>query len=227
MFLLRKFIISLLLFSVTGIVYAQETNEDSLESKTTILAVLFSADYGKGIESLVNNQQKWEAGITVSLFTKVRLVGEYGYGSLQPANVINNGTYFSEGSYFRIGGEYVFTIKPKIYLSTGILFAQSSYADRGSVSIGSELWKDIEADFNRDGLSANWFEWVLNTESQTFRNAQNILNNLYWGTRIRIRYLNTEIAQPDFDIYAIPGFGKTYSTVVPAVNLFIKYRLDF
>ncbi|MEN8247311.1 MAG: DUF6048 family protein [Bacteroidota bacterium] len=207
-------------------IVVQEVSQDSVTNKSTNFAVLIGADYGKGIESLVSDQKKWEVNLAFSLFSKVRIIGEYGYGNLQPHNVINNGTYFSEGSYFRGGGEYVFTVKPKIYLSLGLMFAQAKHTDHGEANIGSEMWDDMDIDFSRNDLSANWFEWILNTEAQTFRNSPNLLANVYWGTRIRIRFLTTDISQPDFNIYAIPGYGKTYSNIVPAVNFFIKYRID-
>lgn len=206
---------------------AQETPTDSLVTETAKFAVMPGIDYGKGFESIISENQKWEVNLALSLFDKFRITGEYGYGLLQPSNVIRNGTYKSEGTYFRAGGEYVLTVKPKTYLSFGLMYAQANFSDHGDISIESELWNNIDQTFDRENLKGNWFEWILNTESQTFRNSESFLANVYWGTRVRIRFLNTNITKPGIDIYAIPGYGNTYSNIVPALNLFIKYRIDF
>jgi hypothetical protein len=222
-----KYIISLALTFLSLLVIAQESTEDVISISKPNYAVLLGTDYGKGIESLIGEQQKWEINLGFSIVNKLRLTAEYGYGMLQPTNVIRNGSYQAEGNYFRGGGAYVFTVKPNIYLSVGLMYAFATFSDRGKVNIESEFWNDTNAEFNRTSLNANWFEWFLNTEAQTFRNSESFLKNIYWGSKMRLRFLRTDIVQPDFDILAIPGYGKTLSNIVPSVNLFIKYRIDF
>jgi uncharacterized protein DUF6048 len=201
--------------------------QDSLVADNSKVALLLNVDYGKGIESVFRKQAKWEVGAGVLIARKFYFVVEYGYGKLNPESVINNGSYTSEGNYFRFGLEYVFTLKPKRYLSTGILYAQSDYGDIGNVLIESDLWNNLDVLFIRDGFTSNWIEWIVNTEAPILKVEDGFLSNFYWGTRFRLRMLSSETIQPNFDIFAIPGYGKTYSSIVPAVNFFIKYRLDF
>ena len=222
-----KYIINQLLLLLSISVAAQEITEDSVVIDQSNYAILIGTDYGKGIESALGDQSKWEVNLAVSIYDRFRVSAEYGYGMLQPANSIRNGSYQSEGRYFRGGGEYVFTLKPKIYLSMGLMYSLANFSDQGEVNIESELWNSIDEDFTRDDLTANWFEWILNTEAQAFRNSEIFLSNIYWGSRIRLRILSSDIAQSDFDIKAIPGYGKTYSNIVPAINLFVRYRIDF
>lgn len=191
------------------------------------MAVVLSVDYGKGIESLLNDQTKWEFGVGVVLKNKLYLGAEYGYGLLNPESVINNGTYSSEGNYYRVGAEYMITISSKRYLSFGGMFASSSFKDQGSVDIISELWPSVNETFERQDLSANWVELTLNSEGPIFRASTGFLGNFYWGIRARLRIMLSDMSRDDFDIYAVPGFGKTYNPVVPAVNFFLKYRIEF
>ncbi len=219
--LLPGYIISLFLL-LAGPGQAQ----DSLAVKSGKVALLLSADYGKGLESLVNKQTKWEFGLGLLLAKKYNFVAEYGYGLLNPESVINNGSYTAEGYYYRVGFEHMFRVSPKRYLSLGVLYAATNFADYGSARIKSDLWDDLDVSFNRENLSAYWFEVIINTEGPLLKVDQGFLSNFYWGTRFRIRIMGSDLSQPDFDIYAVPGFGRTYSAVVPAVNLFIKYRID-
>ena len=205
----------------------EQSNQDSLVVKQSNIALIIYADVGKGIETLFNKQVKWEFGAGVLLAQNYYFVAELGYGSLNPESVINNGSYTSEGNYYRAGFEYVFTIVPRTYLSTGVMYANSNFSDYGNVKIESELWDDVDETFTREGLSANWVEWIVNTEAPLSKTGNGFLGNFYWGVRYRLRILISDISQPNFDIYAIPGYGKTYSNVVPAVNLYLKYRIDF
>jgi len=201
--------------------------QDSLMVRQSKMAITLYADIGKLGESLFEIQTKREFGISILLANKYQFVGEYGYGSLNPKSIINNGSYSSEGNYYRVGVEYVFTVLPKTSLSTGFMYAHSDFADYGNVQIESELWDDLNETFARPDLKADWIEWIVNTESPIVKVEEGFLSNFYWGVRFRLRILISDISQPDFDIFAIPGFGKTFSTVLPAANLYLKYRIDF
>jgi uncharacterized protein DUF6048 len=200
--------------------------QDSLVVKPHAIAVTISADIGKGLESLANKQTKWEFGMGL-LWQKFQFSAEYGYGLLNPESVINNGSYSSEGNYYRVGIEYNATVSPKTHLSTGIMYAQASFDDFANVKIESDLWDDLNETFTRPGLSASWIEWIVNTEAPVFKAESAFFSGFYWGVRFRLRILVTDLTQPDFDIFAIPGYGKTYSNVVPAANLYLKYRINF
>jgi len=236
---LRTYIISIIVLLTPSLGYTQDSlavdtqdlltvdTQDSLIAEQSNLALNIYADVGKGFESLLNKQVKWEFGVSVLVFQKYHFSVEYGYGSLNPESVVNNGSYTSEGNYYRAGFEYVFTISLKRYLSTGIMYSHANFTDNVNVKIASDLWDDVDETIKRTDLSASWIEWIVNTEAPVFMAEKGFFSNFYWGVRFRLRILTSDIAQPDFDIFAIPGYGKTYSNVVPAANLYIKYRIDF
>lgn len=228
---LRTYIISIIVIVTPYFGYTQDSlaveTQDSLIIEESNFALNIYVDAGKGIESLFNKQVKWEFGVSVLAAQKYLFSAELGYGRLNPESVINNGSYTSEGNYYRAGIEYVFTISLKRYLSSGIMFAQANFNDYGNVQIVSDLWDDVDETFERSDLSASWIEWIVNTEAPLFKVEKGLFSNFYWGVRFRLRILISDITQPDFDIFAIPGYGKTFSNVVPAANLYIKYRIDF
>ena len=71
----------------------EQNNQDSLVVKQSNLGLTIYADVGKGVESIINKQVKWEFGVGVLLSQKYFFVAEIGYGSLNPESVINNGSY--------------------------------------------------------------------------------------------------------------------------------------
>lgn len=220
---LRTYIISITFILAPFIGYTQ----DSLVVEKSNFALNIYADAGKGVESLFNKQVKWEFGVSVLAAQKYLFSAELGYGSLNPEGVINNGSYTSKGNYYRAGFEYVLTISLKRHLSTGLMYAQANFNDYGNVKIISDLWDDVDETFERSDLSASWIEWIVNTEAPLFKVEKGLFSNFYWGVRFRLRILISDITQPDFDIFAIPGYGKTFTNVVPAANLYLKYRIDF
>ena len=228
---LRTYIISLIAIMAPYLGYTQDSlaveTQDSLVVEDSKFALNIYADAGKGVESLFNKQVKWEFGVSVLVAQKYLFSTEMGYGSLNPEGVINNGSYTSECKYYRAGFEYVFTISLKRHLSTGVMYAQANFNDYGNVKIISDLWDDVDETFERSDLSASWIEWIVNTEAPLFKAEKGLFSNFYWGVRFRLRILISDITQPDFDIFAIPGYGKTFSNVVPAANLYLKYRIDF
>jgi len=201
--------------------------QDSLQTKEKTFTINIVADYGKLVESLFNQQSKWEFGVELQFLPHYRVVSEYGFASLNPANVVNNGSYNSEGNYFRVGLEYIFILNANRYLSTGLMYGNSKFQDRLHVQVLSEFWQNIDLVSERKDLSVDWIEWVLTTEGPIFNAIDGPLSKFYWGVKFRVRFLISDITQPEIDILAIPGYGKTYSNVVPAVNLFLKYRISF
>ena len=205
---------------------SQAVAEDSIVRKAGF-ALELSADYGKGIESLVSSQKKWEFGLNAIISNKVALALEYGHGALFPQSVIQNGDYEVKGNYYRVGAEYLFTILPKHQLGLGAMYANSKFSDFGAVRIYSEFWPDVSEEFSRNDFSASWAEIILNTQGPVVNAESGFMSNLYWGIRFRARIMISDLEQPVFNIYAVPGFGKTYSRVVPAANLFLRYRINF
>ena len=217
----RVYITSIIILLASMVATAQ----DSVMVNNSSVSIELMVDYGKGLESLISDQKKWEFGAGIIYKNKISLNAEYGYAKLFPESVVMNGTYQVEGDYLRVGAEYLFTVGVNRYLSVGGMYASSNFDDYGTVQVLSELWPSLNEEFTRTGLTAQWAEIILNTQGPVFNTEQGFLSGFYWGIRFRLKLMLTDLDQQGFDIYAVPGFGKTYSKALPAVNLFIRYRL--
>lgn len=200
--------------------------EDSLaqgEDKK-YFSIILSADYGKLIATAAQIETKYEFNLAVQFSKNIRATADIGYGQLAPPNAIENGTYTSTGNYARIGVDYIFTLFPKTYLSLGGMYASSSFKDEGTVEIKSEIWPSLSESFVRNDLKASWAEFVITSEATVFNKDKGFLSNFYWGIKFRLRFMIEMPTPENFDVYAIPGYGRTWNNVVPAANLFISYK---
>lgn len=236
-----KYIVSLCFFALTTQVNAQDSLQiqvkdsievvhievaDTLEQEGTkkYFSIILSADYGKLITTIAQLENKYEFNLAIQFSKNIRATADVGYGQLAPPNAIENGTYTSTGSYARIGVDYIFTLFPKTYLSLGGMYAMSTFKDEGTVEINSEIWLALSESFTRNDLNANWAEFVITSEATVFNNDTGFLSNFYWGIKFRLRFMIERPNPENFDVYAIPGYGRTWNNVVPAVNLFISYK---
>lgn len=219
---------SLLVTPAKDSVHITATASDSShleKSKKKTFAFILGTDYGKLITTAVGLETKYEFNIGVLLFEKIRLTADYGHGDLSPKNAIENGNYTSSGNYYRGGIDYVFEIAPKTYLGIGAMYASSSFKDEGEVLINSDIWPSLTDSFVRPNFNAQWVEWVLTSEKVIANRESGFLSNLYIGMKFRLRFMINRPEPEKFDIYAIPGYGRTFNNIVPAANLFIAYKI--
>jgi len=84
----------------------------------------------------------------------------------------------------------------------------------------SSLWDDYEGDFKRTDLEANWVELVVGSESAVW-------GNLFFGFYFRMRFLIQADNFETFEVYSIPGYGRTFDVIVPSLNLYVRYFIPF
>lgn len=210
-----KYIFSIFLTVLPLIVSGQSLDSASVTSKFNFDIAL---DYGKILTIPSGFEKKMEIALGVTIKGKLQLIGELGYGNLTPKEAIKNGSYESDGIYYRAGLAYGGEFISKNYLSLGIMYGMSDFEDRGTVIIQSEVWGDNQEHFQRSGLTATWFEIILISE-------QKINNRILLGSKFRFRKLRSFENDYEPEVYSIPGYGQTFIKSIPAFNLFIKYRL--
>ncbi len=243
-------------FCVTAQTDSVVVVEDSIPKLPKVPVKLFpgvsaSFDYGKFIVGFSEFEKKmeftghlsvlqWQKDSTKTI-QRLQVSGEYGTGYLKPNGAYKNGNYEVDGNYFRLGLDYMRKIDAKNNIGLGFRYGSGTFSDQGEVEIKSnnELFPDYSRRFERVNKSASWWEAIIITEGKLFRiynpdrdgRIIKYLNNLYIGGNIRLRF-NVDFDQvpPEEDaiaIYAIPGYGRAEDNLVPAFNLFIKYKLDF
>lgn len=192
--------------------------------KTNYFAIYISADYGKLITTLAQLENKYEFNLGIQFSKHLRFTADFGYGNLSPPNAIENGTYNSSGNYYRAGLDFMLVIAPKISLSFGGMYALSTFNDEGTVEIKSEVWPSLNQSFARADFTASWAEFVITSEAPVLNRNEGFFSNFYWGIKFRFRFMIDRPRPENFDVYAIPGYGRTFNNLVPAANLFISYK---
>ena len=221
-----RFTVSCLLLSfVFQGVDAQDSLQINSSSKSNF-SIILATDYGKLVTTAAKLDSRYEFNLGIQFTKHIRFTADYGYAQLSPSNAIENGIYISTGNYYRAGLDYLINISPKTHLSLGSMYASSAFIDEGAVEIKSEIWPSLNERFERDGFSANWVEFVLTSESSIFNKETGFISNLYWGIKVRLRIMIEKPTPEQLDIYAIPGFGRTFNNLVPALNLFAAYKIN-
>lgn len=202
---------------------------DSLAEKKFISGVELSIDYGKILTLWTSFESKYEAGINLRFYEKIVLAAEMGYAELNPLKAYDNALYYTvKGSYARLGIDYYTAYDPGNFYYAGFRYGMSSFEDEGVFLFDSEYWEDYEEGFGSTGITASWAEIILGTE--TFlnigkKNEENPKSKLLLGWKFRLRFLTNFQNREEPRIYSIPGYGRTFDSVVPALNFYIKYRI--
>ena len=188
-------------------------------------------DYGKTLGQFVNFEEKYEAAFAIVLRDKIQLIGEYGYASLTPKNNYKNADYESKGEYVRLGLSYFSRASVKNNISIGFRYAISSdFEHIGTYHLrapeiddnfqSGRLQRDYQESFGKSNLTATWYELVLQTETKLWK--------VIWaGMQFRFKYLRQPptISEDEIDVRSIPGYGLRTDQTVPAVNLYLKFRV--
>lgn len=198
----------------SGQVLAQE---DSVKIEIQSGAQIY-VDYGKLLTFASDFESKWEFGLAYQFKFRLQPNFSYGSGVLEPAAAIENGTYKSEGNFWRVGFNYLIPLDNTNRIFLGAKYGQSTFDDSGSYRIKSEFWPVLESEFSRTGHSADWFTLVLGSE-KVFQNGHLIL-----GGQTGVRFINERSKEDFIDIYSIPGYGLTTDKSTPFLNLYVKYQ---
>ncbi len=205
--------------------------QQSLKSISKPFGFRLVWDYGKTALLWTDFETKTEVGVETLLFEKIQFIGEYGFAELNPPDAYQNGTYQSNGSYYRVGIGYLTNVDQRNKIGIGFRYAQASFDDNATFIIGSDsdLNEAFEEGFSRRDLIATWYEIVLTSEKYLLLNKNNqesSLNNLISiGFLFRYRIMSAYDRFAPLDVYAVPGYGRTLNKRVPALNLILKINL--
>jgi hypothetical protein len=185
-------------------------------------------DYGKVFGYLTGFEKKNEIGLSLNIKKSFVFLAEAGYSTLNPNDAYVNADYEVKGMYFRLGGGVTKTIKSENNISFSVRYASSNFEDRGiaNVTSASGIFDSYEQSFSRQSMSASWYEFVLGSEKRIRPKDENEKPKLYVGFYFRIRVMNKYDIQEPFDVFTIPGYGRTFDNTVPALNLYLRYVIS-
>ncbi len=204
----------LLILALSFSCFAQGTADST---KTKQSGIELSFDYGKVFTLASDFESKWSAGVGYRYKNKLMLSVNAGMATLDPQNAFENGTYHSEGQFGSVSINYIITIRPGNYLYFGSGYGVSMYKDSYSYTISNSIWPDATTTQSRQELQADWAFINIGSEKSLS------IKGLFLGGVFSIRkLLNYDEFEP-IDTYAIPGYGRTSDSTVPALNVYIKY----
>lgn len=217
-------------------------SEDTININTSIaetatpkqpINLALHLDYGKVLTLPFSFESKVEAGAVLEVLERIELVGELGYWDKDSKQAIENGTYNSTGTYYRVGAGFLVPFnKPGSSIGLGFRYGISNFEDRGTLEIGqNDVLTDPFTDaFERQELSARWVSGVLTSMAEVkLRKSvpESRLNRLLKiGLQLRLRFLveydRTNDPSDPIEVYTIPGYGRTLSDTSMAANFFVR-----
>jgi hypothetical protein len=211
----------------TSTVLAEMT--DSLQAKKLFSGLELVIDYGKILTLWTDFESKYEVGINLRFYEKFVIAAEMGYAELNPLNAYDNALYYTvKGSYARLGLDYYTSYNPKSFYYAGFRYGMSFFEDEGLFLIDSEYWEDYQEGFGSTDISASWIELIVGTETYLKfgkKKEENPKSKFLFGWKFRLRILaDFENREEKPLIYSIPGYGRTFNNITPAINLYVKYR---
>lgn len=206
--------------------------QDTTVFRTRSISPILYWDYGKTATYWTSFEQKNEFGTGVLILDKIELISEYGFSTLAPSNAFENIDYKITGNYWRAGMGYMGYVDPKNRIGLGFMYASSTFEDEGLIKYITEsgFYSPYERDFKRTDLKASWTELNLTTQRYLTLNKSKPehWSNYIFSLGLKVRYrklLSASQIDSDPDYYAIPGFGRSTTQNVMAVNLFLKLTI--
>lgn len=194
---------------------------DTLARAGFISGIEIAIDYLKFAGLILKTETKYEGSLGLILKNKYVLNVDIGEGVLTPARAYRNTTsYKSEGRYSRIGLNYLIVSNEKNILSAGLRYGNSRFSENLTYKTENVFGFTYEETYSKESIKANWYEVTLATEGS-------LLKNVYAGAIIRLRILGQAKDEGVLSALSIPGYGRAIDKVIPAFNLYIKYRLNF
>ncbi len=207
-----RYIISLtVVFLSFAQINAQEVKKDSVEIKTQRYGVRVGADLYKLTRSFYDENYKGLELVGDYRLTKnYYIAGELGNEEITVDDTRLNFT--TSGTYFKVGFDYNMyenwlDMENMVYV--GMRYGVSSFSQRLNTYKIYNPTPHFEPSVNLPsgeefkGLSASWAEVVIGMKAE-------VINNIYVGFAVNLKYLVTNKVPETFDNLYIPGFNRTY-----------------
>jgi hypothetical protein len=191
----------------------QETTSDTIVYKQKY-GLRLGADISKLARSFFDDDyQGFEINGDYRLTQRLYIAGELGNEERTLSNEALNVT--SKGSYFKAGVDYNLyqnwlDMENMIY--SGFRVGASTFSqtlNSGTIyDVNNQYFgnqQPITAPQDFDGLSAIWGEIILGIKAE-------VLNNLFMGLNLQLKFLVSENSPDNFENLYIPGFNRTYDS---------------
>lgn len=217
----RYFIKSLTILLVcSSTVFSQNEKQNETEADTLVYKQKYGLRVGADISKLVrsfidDDYQGFEINGDYRLTQRLYIAGELGNEERTLSNEALNVT--SKGSYFKAGVDinlYRNWLDMENMIFAGFRVGASTFSqtlnsgfiyDTNNQYFGGQ--QPITAPQEFDGLSAIWGELIFGLKAE-------VLNNLFMGLNLQLKFLVSETSPDNFENLYIPGFNRTYDSVI-------------
>ena len=182
-----------------------------------IQAIDIAYDYGSLVVTLFTQEVYHYVGRLHILFRyNIQLLGIWGHQTYTQSKILGNQSgCTSSGHYGGVGLAYFIPYNQRNNLYTGIHYGRSMFVNRTKPALATDASV-------RQTLSASWWELVLGSEHQLFSNL-----GFYAGLVIHLKSCCRCDSFAPATNYVIPGYGRSVQRVVPALTLYIAYKISF
>ncbi len=214
---LTFFISTLLLIVLSSVsVHAQndsipETPKDSVIIKEKY-GLRAGVDIGKLARSFFDDEfSGLEINADYRITKRLYVAGEIGYAEKNTVtdylDVLTKGSYIKGGVDYNLYQNWL-DMDNMIYTGFRVGYSMFSH-DLNSYTIynTNQYWPSFtDSDLKTyDGLSAFWGEFILGLKAE-------VLNNLYVGLNVQLKYRLSQTEPDNFENIYIPGYNKTYDS---------------
>jgi hypothetical protein len=171
---------------------------------------------GKGIYT--DYFKGWEINIDADIYR--RYYATFDYGSWTANYTLDNGRYFSDGRYFRVGVDINFLLKDpeRNMFFVGFRRAHTNYSDYTDYSYTDPNFGVINMHAANTNPRANWNELTTGLRVRVWK-------FIWLGVTGRIKFSMYGKNQWELISYEVPGYGRTFKNNWYGLNYQIFIRI--
>lgn len=220
----------MLLFCVS--LQAQNNDNDSIPTDSGSIikekyGLRLGADIGKLIRSFVDDDYSgFEILGDFRIKRNLYIAGEIGFSEKKNTtdylNITTKGSYLKGGIDINL---YENWLDMDNMIFTGFRIGASSFShnlNNYTIYTTNTYWPGLTVNDQREysGLTAFWVEMLLGVKAE-------VLNNLYLGFNLQLKFLINEKDPGNFENIFIPGFNKTYDSgrIGAGYSYTLSYRI--
>ncbi|MEJ0029357.1 MAG: DUF6048 family protein [Bacteroidota bacterium] len=156
---------------------------------------------GKGIKT--DYFKGWEINADADFFRRYYLAVDY--GSWTTNYTLDNGTYSSDGRYFRVGVDINFLKKDpeRNMFFLGFRRGHTNYTDYSDYSYTDDVFQVVNVHVSNPNPVANWNELTTGLRVRVWK-------FLWLGATGRLKFAYSGHNQWNLLSYDVPGYGRTF-----------------
>ena len=163
----------------------------------------------------------WEINADADIYRRYYLTVDY--GSWTTNYTLNNGTYASDGRYFRVGVDVNFLLKDpeRNMFFMGFRRGHTSFSDYSDYTYTPDYYinnQPINVHVANTNPTGNWNELTMGLRVRVFK-------FLWMGTTGRLKFGYSGKGQENLISYDVPGYGKTIKKNWWGINYQIFVRI--